>query len=140
MADSQTRWSTLKNYCGYDSFFLLPPELLSSSFFPSDDRSTPSNSGVASPLRRKTARDIYRLLLSLSRTRSAIPSPYIFYSFNRDQANDRTNILYIYIYISCDFTETVQPIILIHKIRFDLSIDPHTLNRIPSHLTLASQY
>lgn len=49
-------------------------------------------------------------------------------------------IFYIYIYISCDFTETVQPIILIHKIRFDLSIDPHTLNRIPSHLTLASQY
>lgn len=57
LAGSQTRWSTLKNYCGYDSFFLLPPELLSSSFFPSDDRSTTAKYGPR--LLEKIERNIY---------------------------------------------------------------------------------
>lgn len=109
---------TLKNYCGYDSFFLSPPELLSSSFFPMamiDQHRR--NSGVASPLQRKTARDIY---LDFFPRRNSISVSFIHFN-----AIKRMIVRIFYIY-ACIYrlilSILVRPIILIHE--------------IPSHLIL----
>lgn len=110
---------TLKNYCGYDSFFLSPPELLSSSFFPMamiDQHRR--NSGVASLASSEKNSERYLLGL-LSSTRLHLR---IFYSFN---AIKRMIVRIFYIY-ACIYrlilSILVRPIILIHE--------------IPSHLIL----
>lgn len=66
LANRQTRWSTLKNYCGYDSFLLLLPEAELLSFFPRRWSINTANMEWPCPAKRKE-QNIYQLLSSAFR-------------------------------------------------------------------------